>query len=305
MITGSLSLILLYLASFHIHPEAAPAGNTPPTIEAISLNGHGPIHLDGIISEPVWQNAKVMQGFLQWEPNDGAPASYKTEARFAYDGASLYVAVQAFDPEPSKIVGHMTRRDAHSPSDWISIMVDSYHDHRTAYEFAVNPAGVKRDRYYFNDGHGEDSSWDAVWDAAVVRNTEGWAAEFRIPFSQLRFKSKGNTDFGIAIVRNIARLNETSCWPHLSKSASGIVSSFGDIKGLELTRPRNASRPFPIRSAASRPARRAPAIPSSRAGTPKHPPDWTSSMRSPPGSPSPEPSTPISARSKRILPSST
>ena len=66
-------------------------------------------------------------------------------------------------------------------------MIDSYHDRRTAYEFAVNPAGVKQDAYWFADGN-NDTSWDAVWDASVGRDAGGWSAEFRIPFSQLRFE---------------------------------------------------------------------------------------------------------------------
>ena len=94
--------------------------------------------------------------------------------------------VRAYDREPHKIVTYLTRRDDDSPSDWIRVFIDSYHDRRTAYEFAVNPAGVKQDRYWFNDTN-NDKSWDAVWDVAVSRDQRGWTADFRIPFSQLRF----------------------------------------------------------------------------------------------------------------------
>ena len=85
-----------------------------------------------------------------------------------------------------RLVGIRTRRDEYSPSDWIRVMVDSFHDKRSAFEFAVNPAGVKQDAYWFNDGN-QDQGWDAVWDVAVSRDARGWRAEFRIPFSQLRF----------------------------------------------------------------------------------------------------------------------
>ena len=94
--------------------------------------------------------------------------------------------VRAFDTEPDKIVTYLTRRDLDSPCDWIRILIDSYHDKRTAYEFAVNPSGVKMDRYWYNDNN-RDDSWDAVWDVSVSRDRHGWTAEFRIPFSQLRF----------------------------------------------------------------------------------------------------------------------
>ena len=127
-----------------------------------------------------------MSGFRQRDPNEGAAATYETEARVAYDANAIYIAVQAIDPDPARIVGIRTRRDESSPSDWIRVMIDSFHDRRSAYEFAVNPAGVKSDTYWYNDTN-NDQGWDAVWDVAVSRNDRGWRAEFRVPFSQLRF----------------------------------------------------------------------------------------------------------------------
>ena len=106
--------------------------------------------------------------------------------KVVYDASNLYVAVLARDPEPSRIIGLRTRRDSSSPSDWIRVFVDSFHDRRTAFEFAVNPAGVKRDVSWSNDSN-EDEGWDAVWDVSVSQRQDGWRAEFRIPFSQLRY----------------------------------------------------------------------------------------------------------------------
>lgn len=214
-----------------------PSANPTAVVEATAITGEETIRLDGNLTEEVWQRAAIIRDFRQREPKDGAPATFKTEARIIYDAKAIYVAVEAFDPEPAKIVGLLTRRDSSSPSDWISIAMDSYHDRRTAYEFAVNPAGVKRDKYIFNDGNGEDAGWDAVWDVAVQKDNRGWRAEFRIPFSQLRFKAIGKPVFAVAVVRIIGRLNETATWPLLSKSATGYVSSFAEIRGVELSRP--------------------------------------------------------------------
>ena len=111
--------------------------------------------------------------------------------------------------------------------------MDSYYDRRSAYEFAVNPVGVKTDRYYFNDGNSDDS-WDAVWDVKAVRDTEGWRAEFRIPFSQLRFNQRDGGPVGFAIIREVGRLAETSTWPLLSRNANGFVSQFGEVRGLQM-----------------------------------------------------------------------
>src|SRR4030095_8893398 len=131
------------------------------------------------------------------------------------------------------IVGIRTRRDEGSPSDWISVLVDSFHDRRSAFECAVTPAGVKQDSYWFNDTN-NDQGWDAVWDVAVSRSERGWRAEFRIPFSQLRYRPSESSTFGLAIIRKVGRLNETATWPLLSKSANGYVSSFGELTGLRL-----------------------------------------------------------------------
>ena len=179
--------------------------------------------------------ASRSQSFRQREPREGAAPTFETEARIAYDATALYVAVQAFDSDPQRIVGIRTRRDEDSPSDWISVLVDSFHDRRSAFEFAVNPAGVKQDSYWFNDTN-NDQGWDAVWDVAVSRSERGWRAEFRIPFSQLRYRPSDTSTFGLAIVRKIGRLNETVTWPLLSKSANGYVSSFGELTGLRLNR---------------------------------------------------------------------
>lgn len=213
---------------------AAPA---PNTAVAVSVSAQTAAHLGGSggqLSEEVWQSVPASTEFLQREPAEGGQPSQKTEFRIAYDASSLYVKVRAFDSEPDKIVGYLSRRDSDSPADWIRVLIDSYHDRRTAYEFAVNPSGVKQDRYWFNDNN-RDDSWDAVWDVTVSRDPLGWSAEFRIPFSQLRFNPRDSNTFGLAVSRQIARLNETSTWPLLARSANGYVSSFGDLSGLSMT----------------------------------------------------------------------
>jgi hypothetical protein len=188
----------------------------------------------GELSDEFWQTVKPADGFVQREPHDAGAPSQRTEFRVAYDATTLFVRVLAYDTEPDKVVTYLTRRDLDSPCDWIHVLIDSYHDHRTAYEFAVNPSGVKMDRYWFNDNNNDDS-WDAVWDVSVTRDGQGWTAEFRIPFSQLRFNPSAASTFGFAVSRQIGRLNETSTWPLLSRSATGYVSSFGELGGLSMS----------------------------------------------------------------------
>jgi hypothetical protein len=192
------------------------------------------IKLDGDFTEAVWESVPSVSDFRQREPRDNEAPTFATEVKVVYDASNLYVAVLARDPEPARIIGLRTRRDSSSPSDWIRVFIDSFHDRRSAFEFAVNPAGVKRDVSWSNDSN-EDDGWDAVWDVSVSQDKDGWRAEFRIPFSQLRYHPSDKATFGFAVARQIGRLNETDTWPLLSKSASGIVSSFGELTGLSLT----------------------------------------------------------------------
>lgn len=203
-------------------------------IDATAVPANSPITIDGRLDEPVWEQAPSIHEFVQREPAEGQAPSQRTDARVAYDADALYVAVRAQDTDPERIVGMLTRRDQRSPSDWIKIVVDSYFDRRTAYEFAVNPAGVKTDRYYFNDGASDDS-WDAVWDVAITRDAAGWIAEFRIPFSQLRFNNIDGGPVGFAVIREVGRLAETSSWPLLSRNANGFVSQFAELRGLRMS----------------------------------------------------------------------
>ncbi|MDP2321684.1 MAG: DUF5916 domain-containing protein [Acidobacteriota bacterium] len=202
-------------------------------IEAVAVPAHGPILVEGKLNEEIWLQAPVINEFVQREPADGQPPTMRTEARVAYDADAVYVAVRAFDTDANRLVGILTRRDQRSPSDWIRIVIDSYFDKRSAYEFGVNPVGVKTDRYYFNDGNSDDS-WDAVWDVEITRDGDGWSAEFRIPFSQLRFNVLSGGPVGFAVIREVGRLAETSSWPLLSRNANGFVSQFGEMRGLKM-----------------------------------------------------------------------
>src|SRR5262245_40062521 len=219
-------LALLLSAASAVATARVDAVAIPTTSTAVRVAGE--------LSDEIWRTAPAAGEFVQREPQEGGQPSQRTEFRVAFDATTLYVRVHAFDTEPQRIVSYLTRRDAESPSDWIRVLVDSYHDRRTACEFAVNPAGVKQDRYWYNDKD-KDEGWDAVWDVKVSHDADGWTAEFHIPFSQLRFTPGASNTFGFAVSRQIGRLNETSTWPLLARSASGYVSSFGELGGLSMS----------------------------------------------------------------------
>jgi hypothetical protein len=222
--------LMFFALGWTLSVPGIPASSSMP---ATALPAATAIKLDGAFTEAIWEQVPAVSDFKQRDPKDGAVPTFATDVKVAYDASNLYVAVRAHDPEPDRIVGLRTRRDTDSSSDWLKVIVDSFHDRRTAFEFGVNPAGVKEDRAWSNDGN-DDSGWDAVWDVAVSRDKEGWLAEFRIPFSQLRFRPSDNATFGFAVIRQIGRLNETDTWPLISKSANGFVSNFGDLTNLKV-----------------------------------------------------------------------
>ncbi len=199
-------------------------------IPAVPLRGEAPA-IDGILTDAIWSTAPLVTGFTQMEPNEGAPATERTEVRVLYGPEALYVAFRAFDRSPDSIAAQLTRRDESSYSDGLHVLVDSYNDKRTAFHFGVNPEGVKSDIYRFDDTE-EDSSWDAVWEVGTATDQEGWTAEFRIPYSQLRFGNHEDQTWGINFAREIARRNETSTWAPIRESDAAVVSKSGELQGL-------------------------------------------------------------------------
>jgi len=221
--------LLGFVLAVSSHAAAQPSSKIAI---AVRVSGESP-RVDGRLGDAAWRIAQPITDFAQQRPLELAEPTERTEVSILYDDAALYVAVRAYDTDADKIVGILTRRDQRSPSDWIRIVVDSYFDRRSAYEFGVNPVGVKTDRYYFNDGQSDDS-WDAVWDVQVERDADGWRAEFKIPFSQLRFNVLSGGPVGFAVIREVGRLAETATWPLLSRNASGFVSQFGEMRGLKM-----------------------------------------------------------------------
>lgn len=196
---------------------------------SVAVRASSAIHIDGKLTEAAWRDAPVTDKFTQIDPEEGKPASQRTEVRVVYDDEALYVGARLFDTGP--IRARLGRRDMHpADSDWFVVLLDSYHDHRTAFGFEVNPAGVRRDevKTVTND----DNSWDAVWDVATSVDSSGWTAEFRIPFSQLRFARDSVQTWGVQFERVIGRRHENAVSTFIPKRESGGVPRYGHLTGL-------------------------------------------------------------------------
>ena len=197
------------------------------------------IDVDGRLDEPVWAQAPPITDFIQEDPAEGEPGTERTEFRVAYDGDAIYIGAMLYDRFP--ITTRLARRDPGSGAfDFITVSLDSYHDHETAYQFSVNPSGTIRDAVSSSGGGGGgrgggggDTSWDPVWDVATRITEEGWSAEMRIPFSQLRFSPENEQVWGIEIKRNIHRNQEQVAFPFTPTLERGGASRFTHLDGIE------------------------------------------------------------------------
>jgi len=206
----------------------------PPSnaTRATAVRATGPVVIDGRDDDEVWRIAPPITQFREFQPKEDGDPRFATEAKAAYDDRYFYVFIRAFDPHPDSILKLLARRDVRAATDQLKIMVDSYHDRRSGFEFAVNPAGVKRDYAMYNDSQ-EDDAWDAVWDAGTQIDSLGWTAEFRIPLSQLRYVPRATNTFGFAVWRDIQRYSERVSWPVYRGSQAGISSQLGELTGLD------------------------------------------------------------------------
>lgn len=212
----------------------AQQGHDRPVTLSRAARLAGTIALDGRLDEAAWAAAPVTDAFTQIEPDEGQPASQRTEVRVLYDDLALYVGVRLHDTGP--ITGRLGRRDMPlSDSDWFGLAIDSYHDHRTAFVFDVNPSGVRRDAIKTIDV--DDNSWDPVWDVASTVDSAGWSVEYRVPFSQLRFSTAAEHTWGIQFERLIGRRAEYSVSTFSPRSERGGVPRYGHLEGLTSVRP--------------------------------------------------------------------
>ena len=251
VIASTLFAAALIQAASMSPPNPPPASAT----QAAAVRASRPPTIDGKADDEVWSNAQRITEFLEFDPNEGKAARFATEARVAYDEHNFYVFIRAFDPEPQKISTILARRDDRPPTDQLKIIIDSYHDRRSGFEFAVSPGGVKRDYAIYNDGN-EDDAWDGIWDVATTIDSLGWTAEFRIPLSQLRYGNEPVHTFGFAVWRDIERFKERVSWPLYHRQQSGFVSQIGEITGIEgISSPRRLeATPYVVTKNVERPS---------------------------------------------------
>jgi hypothetical protein len=200
---------------------------------AVSIAGPAP-SIDGSLDDEAWTRAPVIADFVQKVPNEGGAPSVRTEVRLLYDDAALYVGARMLRSDASAIRTSITRRDGESDAEVFIVSLDPYLDRRTAYSFSVSSGGVRGDWYLPQDSEdsGREAQYDPVWSARTRVDDEGWTAEMRIPFSQLRFNAGPDQIWGLQLTRNVPDLSERVQWVLIPAAAAGFASRFGLLEGI-------------------------------------------------------------------------
>lgn len=215
-------------------PVCLPAqGSAEKTARAVRIEGPAP-RIDGALDDPAWVRAPVIADFVQKIPIEGATPSVETEVRLLYDDDALYVGARLRRGDPQAIRTSITRRDGESDAEVFTVSLDTYLDRRTAYSFSVSSGGVRGDFYHSQDSEdsGREAQFDPVWSARTRVDADGWTAEMRIPFSQLRFNSAPTQVWGLELTRNVADKSERAQWVLIPVAAAGYASHFGRLEGI-------------------------------------------------------------------------
>ncbi len=175
-------------------------------------------------------------GFRQREPGDGTPVSQETSAYLSYDDKNLYVVFVCKD-EPGKVRAHLSKRDDISSDDQVAVYLDTFSDHRRAYVFATNPLGVQADGIFTEGDSNPDLTFDTLWYSEGRLTENGYVVWMAIPFKSLRFSNRELQSWGIALGRNIYRLNEETFWPYITNRMQSFTQQMAALDGLKRISP--------------------------------------------------------------------
>lgn len=187
--------------------------------------------IDGQLTDACWIIGEWAGDYIQWIPKEGVSPSQPTQLKVLYDDKNIYVAIRAFDSFPGKILRRPGKRDE-TVGDVVGVCFDSYHDHRTGFEFDVSAAGQKVDLILTNPMEA-DFNWNAVWYVKTGKEDSAWVAEFRIPLSQLRYSKDSVQVWGMHSWRWIDRLREESDWEPQTNTSAGMLYLFGELHGIK------------------------------------------------------------------------
>jgi Domain of unknown function (DUF5916) len=198
--------------------DGPPPAPIPPEVAARDERGRlairavrldHPLQIDGRLDEEIYQTTVAVGDFVQQVPKEGAPASEATQAWIFFDDNNLYFSGRCLDSHPEKIVANELRHDSQnifSGGDSLTLVLDTFYDHRNGFLFQTNPLGALREQAIADGVYIE--SWNTVWEVKSARFDGGWSTEMVIPFKSLRYRESGPQIWGINFRRVIRWKNE-------------------------------------------------------------------------------------------------
>ncbi len=236
VITLALVSVCLATAALPVVAQVTTRSQKDPRPVARAALREGEVMIDGRLDDAAWAKATPVTEMIQSSPDEGKPPSQRTELRFLYDAGAIYIGARMYDSLGSKGVRSvLARRDQvmngnnDITSDNIAVVFDTFRDKNGRTWFELNPDGVK------GDHQNGDASYDPVWEGATKIDSLGWTAEFRIPFSQLRFSRDPNQVWGMQIWRKIDRRNEFDMWAFWRNNEYGGPAYFGTLEGIRVS----------------------------------------------------------------------
>jgi hypothetical protein len=231
----------ILMALIALSPGVARAGGeateapAAPARVGRATRANGPISLDGLLDEPVWQTAVPLDGFVQRYPAEGAVATQATFVRVLYDDERLIIGADLVDSEPARIVAREMKEDGDLRNDDVfGVLLDTFLDRRNGYYFETNPNGARSDALIYDEGRTQEFDWDGVWDVAARVTERGWSVEISIPFRTLHFDAAHVNLWGIQAWRMIRRNAEDVYWAPVPRNEDLYrVSRAGHLEGLE------------------------------------------------------------------------
>ncbi len=238
--TGILLLFLILIQSLFaqtssnnhvVSGDTVSIGNIKPSL-TISRCENNAITVDGVLDEPAWKKCEAAKDFVEIDPGDNTKPPVETEAYFTYDDNNFYAAFICYDNDMSKLLAGMSDRDNMFSDDWVGMIIDTYGDHKQAYEMFSNPKGIQGDGIWTPTG--ENMDFDMLYQTEAKIYKDKWIVEFAVPFKSLRFPDKNIQSWDIHIIRTRPRQNRTQMsWAVVSKDNPEFLSQAGTIKGLK------------------------------------------------------------------------
>ena len=260
----SLSRVLLTLViCFATVAPGAAQGQSSATVLELAAQGSArvtqglrveePPAMDGnVLDDPAWAAATPTTGFRQTAPDEGLPATERTEVRIVFTDDTVYFGVVCYDRDPASIIVSDSRRDSSmTDADSFQMVLDTFSDSQNGFIFGTTPAGQEYDGQVINEGGerlfggsggggfsrggggGFNINWDGAWQVRTAITEVGWSAEFAIPFRTIRFPARAEQTWGVNFQRNIRRRNETAYWAPLPRQYNLYrVSMAGQLDGI-------------------------------------------------------------------------